>query len=329
MTHAFFKALLFMAAGSVIGAMAGEQSLDRMSGFRRVMPFTYACFVIGGLALAGVPPFSGFFSKDEILADIGARGGGWWVFYVAGYVGAILTAIYTWRMIFRAFWGEPCPEARELEEGHIHHPEAPFNPANGEIEDTDVGFPGPEHHIAEQELPMKGAMGGLAVLAVIGGLLQVPWVDSEVEKFLEPTFADSTLHLDPSNGLTAFGLVLGTVLGLGGIYIAYQIWVVRPGTSERIRERFAPLHQLFVNKWYFDELIDLVVVRPAAWAGRFGQQTFERVVVNGLFVGGTTGIVKAGSAAARALQNGFLRAYAALLVLGIVGVAFYFLIQSS
>ena len=72
------------------------------------------------------------------------------MFYVAGYVGAILTAIYTWRMIFRAFWGEPCPEARELEEGHIHHPEAPFNPANGEIEDTDVGFPGPEHHIAER-----------------------------------------------------------------------------------------------------------------------------------------------------------------------------------
>jgi NADH-quinone oxidoreductase subunit L len=329
MTHAFFKALLFMAAGSVISAMAGEQSLDRMSGFKRAMPFTYTCFVIGGLALAGVPPFSGFFSKDEILADIAARGGGWWVFYVAGYVGAILTAIYAWRMIFRAFWGEPCPEARELEEGHIHHAEAPFNPANGEIEDTDVGFPGPEHNIAEQAIPMKAAMAALAVLATVGGLVQVPWVDSEVEKFLEPTFADSSLHLEPSNGLIVFGLVLGSLLGIAGISIAYQVWVVRPGTSARIQERFAFLHRLFVNKWYFDELNDLVVVRPFAWLGRFGQQTFERVVVNGLFVGGTTGIVKAGSAAARALQNGFLRAYAALLVLGLVGVAFYFLIQSS
>jgi NADH-quinone oxidoreductase subunit L len=329
MTHAFFKALLFMAAGSVISAMAGEQSLNRMSGFKRAMPFTYVCFVIGGLALAGVPPFSGFFSKDEILADIASRGGGWWVFYVAGYIGAILTAVYAWRMIFRAFWGEPCPEARELEEGHIHHAEAPFNPANGEIEDTDVGFPGPEHNIAEQAMPMKAAMGALAVLATLGGLVQVPWVDTEVEKFLEPTFADSTLHLAPTDALTAFGLVLGSVLGIAGIFIAYQVWVVRPGTSERVRERFAVLHRLFVNKWYFDELIDLVVVRPWAWAGRFGQQTFERVVVNGLFVGGTTGIVKAGSAAARALQNGFLRAYAALLVLGLVGVAFYFLIQSS
>jgi NADH-quinone oxidoreductase subunit L len=293
------------------------------------MPFTYLAFIVGGLALSGVPPFSGFFSKDEILADIGARGGGWWALYVAGYIGALLTAIYTWRMIFRAFWGDPCPEARELEEGHLHHAEQPFNPANGEIEDTDVGFPGPEHAIAERSGEMKGAMTALAILAVIGGFLQIPWVDSALEKFLDPTFADSHLNLDPSNGLTAFGLVLGTILAVGGISIAYMVWVARPGTSERVRERFVPLYRLFVNKWYFDEGIDLLIVRPWAWAGRFGQQTFERVVVNGVFVGGTTGIVKAGSAAARALQNGFLRAYAALLVLGVVGVALYFLIQSG
>jgi NADH-quinone oxidoreductase subunit L len=329
MTHAFFKALLFMAAGSVISAMGGEQSLDRMRGFRRAMPFTYVCFVVGGLALSAIPPFSGYFSKDEILGDIGARGGGWWVFFVAGYIGAILTAIYTWRMIFRAFWGDPCPEARELEEGHLHHPEAPYNPANGEIEDTDVGFPGPEHAIAERQLPMKAAMSALAVLAVIGGALQIPFVTSALEHFLDPSFADSRLDLSPSDGLVVVGLVVGAVLAVGGIWIAYVVWVARPGTSERVRERFAFLHRLFVNKWYFDELIDLVVVRPAAWVGRFGQQTFERVIVNGLFVGGTTGIVKAGSAAARALQNGFLRAYAALLVLGLVAVAFYFLIQSS
>src|SRR2546430_17374504 len=93
MTHAFFKALLFMAAGSLIGAMAGEQSLDRMGGFRRAMPFTYGAFLIGGLALAGVPPFSGFFSKDEILLITGERGGWAWAPYVIGYVGAGLTAV--------------------------------------------------------------------------------------------------------------------------------------------------------------------------------------------------------------------------------------------
>jgi NADH-quinone oxidoreductase subunit L len=330
MTHAFFKALLFMAAGSLIGAMAGEQSLDRMRGFRGALPFTYACFVIGGLALSAVPPFSGFFSKDEILGDIASRGGGWWAFYVLGYVGALLTAVYTWRMIFRAFWGDPCPEARELEEtGHVHHAPAPFNPANGEIEDTEVGFPGPEHHIAEQAGEMKGAMAILAILAVGGGALQVPFVSKALEHFLDPAFADSRFNIGPSDRLTIIGMIVGTVVALAGIYAAYQVWVARPETSARVRERFAPLHQLFVNKWYFDELIDALVVRPFAWFGRFGQQTFERVVVNGILVGGTTGIVKAGSAATRALQSGFLRAYAGVLVMGMVAVALYFLIQSA
>ena len=137
MTHAFFKALLFMAAGSVIGAMGGRQDLDQMGGFRKAMPFTFFCMVVGGLALAGVPPFSGFFSKDEILLDIGAEGGWHWALYVAGYVGALLTAIYTWRMIFRAFFNEPVPEARELilermrevaaEQGLPHEPDRADN----------------------------------------------------------------------------------------------------------------------------------------------------------------------------------------------------------
>ena len=132
MTHAFFKALLFMAAGSVIGAMGGDQSLDRMSGFRRALPFTFVCFLIGGLALSGIPPFSGFFSKDDILAQIGSRGGWYWALYAAGYLGALLTSLYTFRMIFRAFFGAPCPEASELiEHGHLFHPAQPTNPANG------------------------------------------------------------------------------------------------------------------------------------------------------------------------------------------------------
>jgi NADH-quinone oxidoreductase subunit L len=329
MTHAFFKALLFMAAGSIISAMGGEQSLDRMGGFRRAMPFTFICFIVGGLALSAVPPFSGFFSKDEILGDIASRGGGWWVFYVAGYVGAFLTALYTWRMIFRAFWGEPVPEARELEEGHLHHAEAPFNPQTGEIEDTEVGFPGPEHHIAERDFEMRGAMGILAVLAVIGGIVQIPFVTNWLEHFLDPTFADSRFGAGPSDTLTVIGMIIATIVAAAGIYTAYVVWVLRPGTSARVRERLAPVHRVLVNKWYFDELIDLIVVRPFAWFGRFGQQTFERVVIDGLLVGGTTNLVKAGSAAARALENGFLRAYAALIVLGVVGVALYFLIQSA
>jgi NADH-quinone oxidoreductase subunit L len=331
MTHAFFKALLFMSAGSVISAMGGEQSLNKMRGFKKAMPFTCGCFIIGGLALAGVPPFSGFFSKDEILL-VQAEIGGWhWILYVVGYITALMTAFYTWRMIFRAFWGEPNEQARTLiDTGHVWHAHEPTNPANGEVEDTDVGFPGPEHHIAEQAFPMKLAMGTLAVLASLGGIVLIPKTTTWMDSFLEPTFADSTIVHHASDGKLVLGLVLGAALGVLGIFIAYTVYGKADGEiAQRLQARLPFLHKLFVNKWYFDELVDWVVVRPFGWFGRFGQQTFERIFVNGTLIGGTSGIVRAGSAAVRALQSGFLRAYAALLVVGAGAVILYFLLQSS
>jgi NADH-quinone oxidoreductase subunit L len=329
MTHAFFKALLFMAAGSLISAMGGIQDLNQMRGFRKAMPFTFGCFVIGGLALSGVPPFSGFFSKDEILLVMAEQGGWHWILYALGYLTALMTAVYTWRMIFRAFWGEPNEQARELEHGHLWHAPQPTNPATGEIEDTDVGFPGPEHHIAERAPGMKIAMSVLAVLATVGGIVLIPKTTTWLDTFLEPTFAGSSVVANPSDGLLILGLVLGAALGVLGIFIAYTIWGRHEGElAVRLTERFAPVHRFFVNKWYFDELIGWLVVKPFAWFGRFAQQTFERVFVNGTLVGGTSGVVRAGSAAVRALQSGFLRAYAALLLLGAGLVILYFLLQS-
>ena len=329
MTHAFFKALLFMGAGSIIGAMGGEQSLKKMGGFRRALPFTYGCFLIGGLALSGIPPFSGFFSKDEILLVTGERGGWHWGLYAVGYLGAFLTAMYTFRMIFIAFHGGPCAEARELEDGHLHHPEVPTNPANGEVEDTGVGFPGPAHNIAERALPMRVAMSLLALGAVGAGLVQIPKLDYVIDDFLRPSFANSPLY-EPhtKNGLLWFGLILGTVVGLAGIAVAYRIWVKQPSIAVSARERLEPVYELFVNKWYFDELIALIVIRPVAAIGDFARGTFEQVFVQDTMIGGTTGLVRAGSAAVRAVQSGFLRYYAALLVLGVAGVSFYFLLQS-
>jgi len=337
MTHAFFKALLFMAAGSIIAAMASEQNLDKMGGFKKAMPFTYGAFVIGGLALAGIPPFSGFFSKDEILAVIGEQGGAYWILYVAGYIGAFLTAIYTWRLIFRAFWGPPVEQAKELEGGHLYHAPDHRNPATGELEDTEVGFPGPEHHIAERALPMKAAMGLLALLAIVGGVIGLPFgIFTPLEHFLEPTF-DHALHghpVHPSDGITAVGLILGTIVGAAGIYVAYVVWgrpvsQGRPATeiSSRWQARFAPLHKLFLNKWYFDELIDYAIVRPVRWFGRFAHDTFERLVVGGAIVGGSTGAVRGASAVVRRLQGGYLRTYSALVLTGLAALLVYFLIQ--
>ncbi len=329
MTHAFFKALLFMAAGSIIGAMGGEQSLEKMGGFRRALPFTYGCFVIGGLALSGIPPFSGFFSKDEILLVTAEKGGWHWILYVVGYLGAFLTALYTFRMIFRAFHGDPVPEAQEVEAGHLHHPPHPTNPANGEVEDTDVGFPGPHHTTAERALPMKVAMSVLAVGAVGAGLLQIPKTDFVIDHFLAPTFTDAVAYEPHTrNGLLWLGLALGAAIGLAGIALAYRIWVRRPETAVTARERLRPVYLLFVNKWYFDELIDALVVQPALAIGRFARDVFERRVIDETIVGGTTGVVRAGSAAVRAVQSGFVRYYAALLVLGVTAVSLYFLLQT-
>jgi len=330
MTHSFFKALLFMAAGSIISAMGGEQSLDRMGGFRRALPFTFICFIIGGLALSGMPPFSGWLSKDDIIAFLDHRGGAFEVLGIIGYLGALLTGIYTFRMIFRAFFGKPCEQARELEQGHPFHAEVPRNPQTGEEEDTDVGFPGPDHHIAERDWPMKVPMAALAVLAVVGGVLQIPGVDDSIARFLAPTFADSHLVRDvPSTSADWLGLAVGAAIAITGIAIAYRIWIVKPGTSTKLRERFAPVYTVLVNKWYFDELIDFLVVRPAQWSGRFADSVLERVVIAGGVTGSVTGIVRAGSAAVRRAQTGFVRYYAALVVVGISGVALYFLISSS
>jgi NADH-quinone oxidoreductase subunit L len=178
-------------------------------------------------------------------------------------------------------------------------------------------------------MPMKVAMSILAVGAVGAGLIQIPEVDDVVTKFLEPTFADSSLYtIHTRDGLLVFGLILGTVLGLSGIGIAWRIWVKQPSIAVGARTRFKHAYTLFVNKWYFDELIDAVVVRPAATLGRFADTTIERVFVEGALIGGATSLVRAGSASVRAVQTGLLRYYTALVVLGVAALGLYFLLQT-
>src|SRR6478672_1539509 len=218
MTHAFFKALLFMGAGSVISAMGGVQNMDRMGGFRKAMPFTFATFTTGALALAGFPLMSGWFSKDSIIGYAFHRGGGLYsTLGVIALITAFMTAFYSFRMVFRAFFGEQAPEAAELEEGHLAHGDH-VNPVSGEAEDTEVGFPGTEHHIAERAWPMRAAMAPLAVLSVIGGVVLIPGVTDWLDKFLEPTFHDSHyLESGPSSGSEWVGLVVGGVISIVGI----------------------------------------------------------------------------------------------------------------
>ena len=202
-------------------------------------------------------------------------------------------------MVFRVFYGEPVPEARELEAGQLAHGE-PMNPMTGEPEDTDVGFPGPEHHIAEHAAPMKAAMGPLALLSIVGGVVAIPGVSDILEKFLEPTFHDSRFHDSaPTTGAEVWGLVAGGAISILGIGLAWWVYVRRPGTATRVRERFAWLHRFLVNKWYFDELYEGLFVRPVATIGGSAGRVIETNFVQGTIVGGATGIVRVGTTFAR------------------------------
>ncbi|GIK76580.1 MAG: NADH-quinone oxidoreductase subunit L [Actinomycetes bacterium] len=329
MTHAFFKALLFMAAGSIIAAMAAIQDIDRMRGFRRAMPFTCGALIVGALALAGFPGTSGFFSKDEILAFAATRGGMYWIFAVGGYIGAILTAFYSFRIVFRVVYGEPCEEAKELEGGHLAHAE-PVNPATGEVEDTDVGFPGPDHHIAEREWPMKVAMAVLAFGALFGGLIQIPGVTHVLESFLEPVFEASpiaaTVHVSTTDAY--IGMAVGGLCSLLGIGAAFYLYMVAPGSTLRLRDRFRRLHDFLFNRWYFDELLNALAYRPVIACGRFASGTFERVVVDGIVRGAGDGVGGLGTVV-RTAQSGFVRFYALLVVAGLAGLGLYFLLAAS
>ena len=232
-------------------------------------------------------------------------------------------------MVFRVFFGDPVPEARELEGGHLAHGE-PMNPMTGEPEDTDVGFPGPEHAVAERSWPMKFAMAPLAVLALGAGVVGIPGVTDTLEKFLDPTFESSIYHEDkPTDSAEWVGLAAGGIIAVASIYLAYVFYIRRPGITLRLRDRYRRVHDFLEHKWYFDELYDAVFVRPMSSLGSFGRRVIETDFVQGFIVGGATGVVRAGTSVARAIQTGYLRAYALLLLFGAALVVLYFLIASS
>ena len=221
---------------------------------------------------------------------------------VVGYFAALLTAFYSFRMVFRVFFGPPVPEARELEQGHLAHGEH-ANPMTGEEEDTDVGFPGSEHHIAEREWPMRAAMAPLALLAITAGALGIPGVTDTFEHFLEPTFEDSTLaHEHPSDGR-------GVDRARGRRHRRDRRDLRRvdlvhapPGPAAGVaRAASRACMRFLANKWYFDEVFDAAIVRPVGAAGRFGRTVVESRVRAGR-AGGRHGRAGARGHVVRALD---------------------------
>jgi NADH-quinone oxidoreductase subunit L len=276
MTHAFFKALLFMAAGLVIHHLAGEQDIRRMGGLHKVMPKTTIAFLVGSLALVGIPPLSGFFSKDSILASALAAGTYGQILFVAGLAGTFLTGLYTFRLFFVVFRGEPSPTVQE----HAAH----------------------GHGHGEGPLTMTVPVAILTVLAAIGGWVQIAGVWHPFSDFLHPVVE---ALVEPSVTQDYVTSILAVALGLAGIYVAWLLY----GARTRPVPRQAFVQDALEHKLWFDELYDAVFYRPADAIARAYRRWVEDPLVGGSIRGVTLGAQRAGGAVGE-VQTGYLRNYA-------------------
>ena len=292
MTHAFFKALLFLGAGSVIHALSGEQDLWKMGGLKAHLPRTHATFLIATLAIAGVFPFAGFFSKDEILYQAWLRGGP--LLWMAGVIGAFMTAFYMFRLYFLTFHGR----SRVSEEA--------------------------KHHLHESPKSMTGPLMILAVLSVIGGFVQVPILagGQRLDQFLEPVFADAVDLAPAAHAASAAGaevglMVISLVVALMGIFVAYKFYVADPELPRRLAEQMRGAYRLVFNKYWVDEIYESFVVQPIYQGSVRLWERFDAAVIDGA-VNGVGRQIERGAELLRLAQTGYVQVYALILTLGAV-----------
>lgn len=304
MTHAFFKALLFLGAGSVMHAMRGELDIFKMGGLKKKMATTYWTFLIASLAIAGIPGFAGFFSKDEILWNTFNAPAYGHVLWVIGWLTAGLTALYMFRMVLVAFHGE---------------------------------FRGGEeawHHVHESPRVMLIPLVLLAVGAVFSGYVQVPrFLFGGVEKFTEflsPVLGTSGVHeavetgAAASHGLEINLAVASVAIALLGIFIAFFVYFSKAGRAKAIAEKFRPVYSLLFNKYWVDELYSAVLLKPVLLISTWGLwKFFDLLVIDGLFVNGSGFAVRGIGRGLRHLQSGRARSYAGWVVLGAVLIVVY------
>ena len=320
MTHAFFKALLFMGAGIVIHALAGEQDIRKIGGLRRFMPKTYIVMLIGSLALVGFPLTSGFFSKDAILAGALARGDYGAALWILGMIGALLTGLYTTRMFIIVFHGDATATvAQHLAAAHGHgHGDAAGHEHGDAGHDHDHDHAAHDHaHHGEGPRTMLVPVLILAVLALAGGFLQVFDWWTGMETWLESV--TPALH-HPSGVQEAVSSIAGPLMGLLGVYLAWSTYGAKKDTAP-----LAPrTRTVLEHKFYFDELYDRIAYGPAALLARL----FTRVI-EGPFVIGSGDALGQGTRALgerlRPLQNGLVRSYALLIAGSFAVMAIVFL----
>ncbi|HYN08233.1 MAG TPA: NADH-quinone oxidoreductase subunit L [Vicinamibacterales bacterium] len=313
-THAFFKALLFLGAGAVIHALAGEQDLRNMGGLKNALPVTYRTFLAGTLAIAGVPLLSGFFSKDEILWK--TYSSGHTVLWLVAVVTAFLTATYMFRLLYLAFFGERRTPAHAA--AHGHH--------------------GAHGHLHDAPPAMAIVLVVLAIGSVAAGWIGIPHAiggGNQIEAFLEPSFrapgeGAGAAHAEAAETHGGAGteislMLVSTLVAFAGIGVATIFFLRQPERADRLAASAGGLHRLLLNKYYVDEIYDAMFVQPIK---RTSQKLLWRGVDAGLIDGTVNAVglvVRGWSAVLRRLQTGSVRAYAMSLFLGVVVILGYYL----
>ncbi len=300
-THGFFKALLFLGAGSVIHAMSDEQDMRRMGGIWRLIPATYVLMWIGSLALAGLPFFAGFYSKDIILEAAFAAHTpiGQYAFWL-GLAAAVMTAFYSWRLLFLTFHGTPRADERVM--AHVH----------------------------ESPLVMLVPLGILAFGAVFTGWLFYDlYVGHDAHHFWADAIFVRAGHdtVEAAHHVPVIVKLLPLVFAAGGIALAYYCYMARPDMPALVAARARPLDRLFANKWYFDELYDAAFVRPARLLGVVFWKTGDGRVIDGFGPDGLAASTRRLAQRVAALQSGYMFHYAFAMVVGVVAIVLWFAVR--
>ena len=290
-THAFFKALLFLGAGSVIHAMGGEQDMRKMGGLKKALPITFITMLIGTIAISGIPPFSGFFSKDEILAHTYEHSPVLWFF---GMLASMLTAFYMFRLLYLTFY-------RKFRGTHEQ-----------------------EHHLHESPKSMTIPLVVLAILSVVGGLIGLPefW---DLPNFMHHHLDPIIMHKNPSvlNHTKEWMLMGIAVVAAGAtIFFAYMVYIKNQILPEAKDENLKGIKKVIYNKYYVDEIYDMIITKPLNAISELFYKFFDKQVIDGL-VNGVGSAVIGISSVVRKAQTGHIGVYIFSMVLGIILILFY------
>jgi NADH-quinone oxidoreductase subunit L len=332
-THAFFKALLFLGAGSVIHAMHHEQDMRYYGALRKEIPITFWVMVIGTLAITGVGVdvgggfgFAGFWSKDAILESAWANGSvpGTIAFWI-GALAALLTSFYSWRLIFLTFFGPPRWAASEHIQHALHHvhesPDEEHGDSAHEPHHMPHGSGG--YHPHESPLTILVPIGLLALGALLAGQLFHPvFVSPETApEFWRGTIAFSRHLAEAAESSALWVKLTPTIVMLIGLWIAWNNYIRSPGSADRFVATVPAVYRFVSNKWYFDELFDFLFVRPSMWLGRLFWHGGDEGTIDRFGPHGAAVAVAGANRITYRLQSGYLYSYALVMLLGLIGAA--------